>query len=325
MAKKKRATSSIRSIAHGNPPISVRQHRSFLLSHCKALANAYSQITQAPIATLVTCTVLALTFLLTTTLLLTLKAFQQMTEYIHSGQQITLYLKPNSQPSKINQYLAELRQDEHVNQVTYISPEQALQELSQQHDYKEILKEVSENPLPPVILLKVDFKDKNALNHWASQVKLMPLVENINLDFNLLVRLSSLIKIANRISYGLAIIFSIGALFIISHTIQGATQKNQQEIHLLQLLGADIPFVRRPFLYLGSLLGLGAGVITLVLLVSLALSIKRPLTEFFQSYYLNPWQYFISSKFSLSLISLSTFLGWLGALVAFYSYKALPE
>ncbi|MBA2653588.1 MAG: hypothetical protein H0U71_00785 [Gammaproteobacteria bacterium] len=300
-----------------------RGDKRLLTNHYKAFTDALNQSISSPLSTLVTCTIIAITLFLTSTLLLTLKSLQQATDYINSSSQVTIYLKTSAQENTISEWLNQLKQDPEIKAVTYISAAQALQELAQQKDFSGLLTNVDQNPLPPVVMLKLNPTTPSKIQDLSQKLRTMPLVASINLDFDWLNRLSALIQLGNRLSLVLSIVFSIGVLFIISHAIQGATQKNRQEMDILELIGASTPYIRRPFLYLGFLLGLGAGIISLILLIVLLIALKTPLFELLRSYNLSYSTLFSLSKVFFLTLLISTSLGWVGAWLAFYKHAKI--
>jgi cell division transport system permease protein len=301
----------------------VRLDKRLLLNHHKAGLDAFKQLLQNPLSSIITCLVMAMTILVTTTLFVTLKSFRQVTNYIHSTSPITIYLKSGAREDEINSWVKSLNQEPLIKNITYISPDSALKELADNMDDKNILTEIQENPLPPVLLIKLSSTKEMSIQALVAQLKSSPLVSTIRMDDEWLKRLSVLIKLGNRMSYALTILFGIGVIFIITHTIQGATQRNHQEMEILLLMGANKAYIRRPFLYLGALLGTGAGIIALILLMILFLPLKQPLKEIMDTYQLTEDSWLFSSGMMIRIFITSTLLGWLGAWLAFYRYAKL--
>jgi cell division transport system permease protein len=299
---------------------SKKPRRLYLANHSKALSDSWSQLRSTPMATLVTCTIMAIATVLTSLLFLGLGTFQRITEGIHANNEVAIYLKSASSEQQIQTWADTLRKNPLIRDVSYISPDQALKELTQEPGYGGILNSVTDNPLPPVILIKFQDSDKAQITAIINQLRAAPLVEAVHLNFEWFERLFALLKLAHRITYVLAALLSFGIIFIVSHAIQGATQKNQQEMTLLQLIGAKPPFLRRPFLYLGSLLGVGAGIITLLLLTLLFLAVQQPIADLLTSYRLSMTTPALNFGVGFAILFCSTLLGWLGARIAFYRY-----
>ncbi len=314
-------TRSQKRLSHGRSQRKNSLHNFFFKKHLKAAKDGWSQLMQTPLSTFITCMVIALTLLLAVILLSSMKTFVHIAEKLHASNQVTLYLKSTSQESEIKNWTNQLTLNPLISEIAYISPGQALRELTEQTDYKTILSDMDDNPLPPVVLIKLKAQDKEGVETLVTILKNTPLVETIHLDFKWLERLLALLSLANRVTYLLSCLFGVGIILIVSHTIQGATQKNHKEMILLDLIGAQLSYIRRPLLYLGSFLGLGAGLITLLLLYLLLFILKHPINELLQSYNFQSSFVILNLPPSFRILIFSTFLGWLGAWIAFYKYS----
>lgn len=308
--------SSLRSPSQG-PAMNL-----LLKNHHRAFRDARSQLGKTPLSTFMTSLIIALTLLFTSILLTGLNAFQHAAEKIHQNHQVTIYLKSEKKGEALTQWLAALKEHPSVKEVVYISPDEALAELTKQSDYQGILTGVEKNPLPPVVLIKfVPDENPQTIETLTTEWKAASWVDT--LQFNLLSfkRMFALLTLCHQIIYTLAGLFGVGVLLMINHVIQAATQRNHREMTLLQLLGAPRAYVRRPFLYLGVLIGLIAGILVALLAASLLFSIHKPLQELLHSYNLA----YSLSKLTLGIAFWSTlfscFLGWLGAWMAFFKYS----
>lgn len=294
-----------------------------LKKHRLALTGGWQQLVQSPLSSLTTCLIIALSLILTTTLLVSLHAFKHITQQLQTGNQITFYLK-NDQEQAARSLLAQLHQNELVKEATYVSPEEALRELSAETEFKEALVDVHDNPLPPVILLTLTSQDKEEIKQLINKISQNGAIASVHLNSQWFDRLYALIALGNRLTYVLSVLFGIGILFIISHAIAEATRKNSEEMVLAELIGATRAYLRRPFLYVGCLLGFFAGLLAVILLIVLSHSLKTPLTALLQSYSL-PVPTLVSTATILQVIAFSTLLGWLGAWISFYKYAKLTH
>lgn len=300
-----------------------KNHQNFTSIHSSAAMQALRQVRETPLSTFITCAIIAMTLVLTTTLTVTLKTFEHIASYVKNSNQLIVYLKPEGKEFEIEQWLTTLKQKPVVKEITYISKEQALKELANQPDYNEILANIPDNPLPSALLIKLNTDDKALIEPLVNNLKASPFTVAINFDFDWLKRLSIIIWLLRRVSLALEIVFAVGVLLIVNHAIRSATQRNQQEIQLLQLIGASTPYIRKPFIYLGVLLGVGAGLITVSLLIFITFAIKQPLTEFLTAYHLQSQAFLLDFQVLWSLLTVSTLLGVLGAWLSFNRYAKI--
>lgn len=316
MTKRSRAKIPVsKKAANKKEPLLLKNHK-------QAFLNGWHQLLQTPLSTITTCLMIAVTLVLTTTMLLSLQVFRQIADNLNSSNQVTLYLKANTPDAEALSFVNELKQNSMVAKANYISKDAALKELSEEEPFKNSLVDVQENPLPSVVEITFTTQEKEEITNLIQELSRNSLVEAVHLNSQWFERVFAILKLGNRITYLLSALFSIGVLFIVSHTIQQATSKNYQEMTILELIGATSAYIRRPFLYIGALIGLGSGIVCMVLISVLFAVLKQPLLDLLQSY---SWTYpqQVSSKQAMLVILFSTFLGWLGSWIAFYKYSKL--
>jgi cell division transport system permease protein len=62
--------------------------------------------------------------------------------------------------------------------------------------------------------------------------------------------------------FGLTVLLVAALLLVIGNTIRLHIENRRTEIEVIKLVGGTDSYVRRPFLYMGALYGLGAGVLS---------------------------------------------------------------
>ena len=79
-------------------------------------------------------------------------------------------------------------------------------------------------------------------------------------------RLSAMLKLGERFVFGLTLLLIMALLLVIGNTIRLHIENRRTEIEVIKLVGGTDSYVRRPFLYMGTLYGLGAGLLAWLLL-----------------------------------------------------------
>lgn len=148
-----------------------------------------------------------------------------------------------------------------VADALYVSREQALEEFQQQSGLGEALRELPDNPLPGVVVVTPTEVDKPALEALRQRLAELPRVENAQLDLVWVERLAAILKLGDRFVFGLAVMLISALLLVIGNTIRLHIENRRIEIEVIKLVGGTDSYVRRPFLYMGALYGLGAGVL----------------------------------------------------------------
>ena len=88
------------------------------------------------------------------------------------------------------------------------------------------------------------------------------------MDLQWFQKISAIVLLLNQLAAGLAILLATGVMLVIGNTIKLAIDSRREEIIVIKLIGATNAFIRRPFLYLGLWLGLGAASLVFIKPVS---------------------------------------------------------
>ncbi|WP_312225380.1 permease-like cell division protein FtsX, partial [Stutzerimonas nitrititolerans] len=148
----------------------------------------------------------------------------------------------------------------------WISREQALEEFQQLSGLGEALRELPDNPLPGVVVVTPNEVDKAKLEALRQRLAELPGVEQAQLDLLWVERLAAILKLGDRFVFGLTLLLIATLLLVIGNTIRLHIENRRTEIEVVKLVGGTDGYVRRPFLYMGALYGLGAGLIAWLLL-----------------------------------------------------------
>jgi cell division transport system permease protein len=176
--------------------------------------------------------------------------------------QISLYLKLDASVSEGEALRTQIKGMPGVADAEYVSREQALDEFQQQSGLGEALRELPENPLPGVVVVTPAEVDKPALEALRQRLAELPKVELAQLDLVWVERLAAILKLGDRFVFGLTVLLVSALLLVIGNTIRLHIENRRTEIEVIKLVGGTDAYVRRPFLYMGALYGLGAGVLS---------------------------------------------------------------
>ena len=286
--------------------------RSWMDLHFYSLFSSLGRMLQRPFATGMTIGVMAIALALPLALWLTLANVQRFSGTVQTSRQITVFLHQDIDMAHANALAVQLRARHDVAGVTVRTPEQGLAEFRKMSDLAPALDVIDGNPLPPVLLIE-PADDGAAL---AVSLKAMPEADVVQHDAVWRERLSAWLGFGTRIAWVLAALLGIGALLVVGNTVRLDIQSRSDEIGVLQVLGATDGFVRRPFLYLGAIYGLAAGMVALGLLALAGIALQPSLARLVTSY---------GGGFALqgpgvigaaALLVGALLLGWVGAWLA---------
>ncbi len=240
--------------------------RAWLENHRASLADSLGRLAKHPFGSLFTCLVMAVALSLPMGLALLLDNIERLGGSWQRAAQISLFLRMDVPPEGGARLQAEIQALPEVAEAELISREQALVEFQQLSGLGEALRELPDNPLPAVILVTPEEVDKDRLEQLRAQLAGLPGVELAQLDLVWVERLTAILKLGDRFVFGLSLLLIATLLLVIGNTIRLHIENRRTEIEVVKLVGGTDGYVRRPFLYMGALYGLGAGLLAWLLL-----------------------------------------------------------
>ena len=289
-------------------------HRSapgaWLDHHAYSIVASLGRFLGKPWATALTVGVMAVALALPLGLWLVLGNVARFSGQVQQSREISVFLRADLDGARAAALADELRARDDVADVTLHTPGDGLAQL-REAGLGEAIDAIGEeaNPLPS--LLVVTPAGDEAL--LAASLESLPEAELVQHDALWRQRLDGWLRFGNRVALVLATLLGLGALLVVGNTVRLDIQARREEIAVLQHLGASDGFIRRPFLYLGSWYGLGAGLVAIGLLSVAALALRAPLAELAASY----GSHFSLAGFdpaaALGVVAGAALLGWLGA------------
>ena len=293
--------------------------RSYVQAHRSALKLSYHNLSQAPVASLVTIVAIGLCLSLPFGLMLITKNVEKFCAGWDKVASITIYLKAQSTPEQLAQITDTVKSFTFVGSVQVISAETALQEFQTVSGLKDIVSLLPHNPLPAVMQIQLTHTAITPAQFTTFKAKLQRYheIEQIDFDQAWVRKLDLLLSFGKALSQFLYGVVGLGVLFVIANTIRLSLEQHRDEMEVLHLIGATKAFIRRPFLYRGALYGWLSGLVTAVILGICMLYFKTPTRELTRSFDASfSLDYLVFSDI-LIILGTSTLLGWIGAWLAF--------
>ena len=295
-----------------------QQARSYLAHHRKMAKDSARRLWQAPVASLMTWTVMGVALALPVALMLLLASLQGVSAGWESSARVTAYLAQDVTLKQAEILRQTVSEDSRVEAVELISRDTALNEFRASSGLEDALDYLEENPLPHTLLITPGDGSRTAdgIKTLLAVVEKMNGVEQVQVDLGWLQRLNVMTELLGRAVWALAVLLSVAVVLVIGNTVRLAIENRRDEILVSKLVGGTDAFVRRPFLYTGAWFGLGGGVVAWLLLQTSLWWLSGPVERLAGLY---------RSDFSLSgltldgvlaLIIVSMLLGWSGAWVA---------
>ncbi len=244
---------------------------------------------------------------------------------------IVVYFDRKTSQSDIDAIVAQIQERPDVDQIEFISPNQALEAFKEKHSDEELtmdaLEETGTNPFGASIVVfaknptdyeKID-QDLVQLNNTYNgedSEKVLP-IEDISYENHKVAidRFARMLQKGEIIFSIILIITSIILLFIVYLALRFATQSDREEIKVMKLVGAPTMLMVGPTTVMGISSGVIGGTLSLFVLYFLAREMT-PYTLSFSGFNLMLWYmknllYFIGFNLGFGII-----IGFCGSLLA---------
>lgn len=299
----------------GEPSFGELFH-SWIENHKASLVDSFLRLVKHPIASFFTCLVIAVTLSLPMGLSIILKNINELAGSWQQAAQISLFLHLDVDDEKASQLQNELNQNPDIESTQLITKKQALTEFQEQTGLGEALQALPSNPLPVVIVVTPKELVQNTITELQHNLQQLPEVDRAELDMQWLERLMSILKLGERFVFGISVLLIAALLLVIGNTIRLAIENRRAEIEVIKLVGGTDGYVRRPFIYMGALYGLGAGLFAWALLAFGLNWINTYVVQLAGLYASDFKLSSVSLEDACSLIIGAVLLGWIGAWLA---------
>jgi cell division transport system permease protein len=286
--------------------------------HLSALKVSLKNILSTPLSTLLIVLAISIGLCIPASLYLAVKNLRSLSPAWSNQLHLTVMLDNSATVKQAEQLSAHFHKTPHFISAHIVPKEQALAEFQAQSGFNDLAELLPHNPLPHVVQLQFNVAiDTAELEQHKSWLEQQNSVDEVLFEQAWIEKLQGVIQLSESVFDSIALLVAIGITFVIGTLVRLTLESQREEVEVLHLLGATAQFIRRPFLYRGLWLGLLGGVLALFLIEGLSVSIENRANQvatLFEGL-------FVLKKFSiwdtLSLLGLSTALGWFGAWCAF--------
>lgn len=240
---------------------------------------------------------------------------------------VSVYFSLNAPEEKILETRDSLVELNEVKDVEYVSTEEALQRFKEKHQNNQVLmqslQELDVNPLEAALNIKAQTASQyEAIVSFLSQDKYKEIVDKINYLENQVVikRLSSITKTIRQSGLLILLILAALAVLVTFNTIRLTIYSSRKEIKVMKLVGASNWFVRGPFIVEGTLYGLVAAFLAILVLYPLIWYLSPKITGYLPGTDL--LYYFQANLFGFLLLQflVGVALGTVSSIVAIRRY-----
>lgn len=229
------------------------------------------------------------------------------TDRIKSKMDITVYFRDSATTEEISDLQQTLGARSDVKEVRYISKDEALEIWNQQQKNLRIreLVKPEENPLPRSLAIKAQVPEQlNAIADFLADDANSPIIHKISYEENKIVidKLLAITSFIKKMGILFSVIFILISILVILNTIRLAIFARKEEIEIMRLVGASDRFIKVPFIVEGSLYGILACILAVILMWVGVFSISPLTNQYLGAQVTENMQQFFISRFGLILL-----------------------
>jgi len=286
---------------------------SWFWHHLDALRVTLARLVRAPVVTLLNVGVIGIALALPVGLYVALINLQGVAHTLASDPQLSVFLALDAGRADADKIAARLKQHPGVREARFVPRDQALKELKARTGLADVVDSLPQNPLPDAFVVLPRDMAPPALEQLRDELRGWPKVAHVQLDTAWAQRLQAGLRLARLSVWLLATLFAFALVAVTFNTIRLQVLTRREEIEASKLIGATDPFIRRPFLYFGTLQGLAGGMAAWVIIWAGILLLNSTLSELAQLYAASFELRHLTPEDSVSLLGFSAGLGWFGS------------
>jgi cell division transport system permease protein len=223
---------------------------------------------------------------------------------LRSKVDITVTFVPTAAETDILNIKSQLEKMPEVSLVTYTSRDDVLTAFESKHQNDQsiltALNELSDNPLGAELDVKA--KDPSEYQGIADFLQSsdtltsggVNIIDHVNYAQNAeaINRLTAIIHMADNLGFGVGLAFAILSILIAFNTVRLTIYISKDEISVMRLVGASRAYIQGPFVVVGAMYGLVAGLLALMIFLPVTYWVGKVTTDFFIG--LNLFSYYLT-------------------------------
>jgi len=233
-----------------------------------------------------------------------------LSSFFSSKLEVRVYLKDSVSSDESKALQTQFEAMPSVRKVTFISRDEAWKTFQKSFPTIKLGNILSDNPLPHSFRLTVS--DTEQIPPLVTRIRALPQVDHVSEMGEYAHRIATFSKYTRIAGILLVSLLTMATLLIIVNTIRLTVIARQDEISIMQLVGATVSFIRWPFIIEGLIIGI-IGAVIAISFVSFGYSLL--VVKFQESVPFVPMLYdsVTLNMIRLTVFALGTILGVFGA------------
>ena len=177
-----------------------------------------------------------------------------MVEELNQTNEILVYVDDSLSDADARSIGTKINMLENVQQSTFVSREEALQNFIEDHDYDPAFSGVSAEDLRHRFVVVLE--DNRLMKQTDLAIQGIPGVAKTDAEYELAEGFTTIEDVLQIVSIAVIAVLLIVSLLIISNTVKMAMYDRKDEISIMKMVGATNGFIRLPFVVEGFTLGM---------------------------------------------------------------------
>lgn len=281
--------------------------------HLQAASVVLHRLRQQLLSTILIMTVIGVTLAIPSLIYVLLQNANALIMDVKKDASMSVFLHLNTTQATIDDLQSHLAKQSEISEFTFVPKATALKNLMETTENPELIASLEGNPLPDAFFIKPKSIEKQAISALKSSLEKLDGVAEVIVDSGWVNRLNSLLTIGKKAVWIFGCLLGFALIAVISNTIRMQILTHKEEIEVSELFGATQSFIRRPFLYLGTLYGLGGGLIACFLLWLVLFLFNQSVVDIAREYASDFTLQFQALITFCYMLSISILIGWLAA------------
>jgi len=283
-----------------------------------AMHGSLSDMWRQPLATLLTVMVIAISLTLPSVCYMVWKNVSQAADQWYPAPQLTVYLSKTLDNDAAESVVAQLKKEDGVDKVNYLSREEALGEFRNWSGFGGAMDMLEQNPLPAVAIItpKLNFQNSDTMNSLRDRISKVQGIDEVKMDDSWFARLAALTGLVGQVAAMIGVLMIIAVFLVIGNSVRLSIFARRDTINVQKLIGATDGFILRPFLYGGALLGFSGALLSLLLSQMMVFRLESVVTQVASVFGTSFVLHGLAWDESLLLLLIAAMIGWIAAWLA---------
>jgi cell division transport system permease protein len=287
--------------------------RAWVRHHAHSLGATVRRLARTPFAFALNALVIGVTLALPLGAWVLVVNLERLAGHLGADPQLSVYMATDATRADGARVEAALKGVSGVRSFRFVPKDDALAEMKRAQGFAELAGSLGSNPLPDAFVVALVPGDAPAAERLAAELRALPKVAHVQLDTAWIKRLEAMLRLGGMAAGLLAGLLALGLVAVTFNTVRLQILTQRDEIEVSKLIGATDAYVRRPFFYQGTLIGLIGGLAALALVAGSVAVLNGEVDRLAATY---------GSDFRLQLpglgdlaavLAFSSALGWSGA------------